>query len=327
MYEHIAEAVYGVPLAILPEKLAVIQAFLSRRLAGERLPEDEVQAAMQAALPRGPRPQSGAVAVIPIYGVISQRAGMLTQASGGTSIDALTRDFRAALAEPGVRAIVFDIASPGGSTYGVQELAAEIYAARGRKPIAAVANAVAASAAYWLGSAAGDFAVTPSGEVGSIGVYAIHQDDSRAMQAAGIDQTVISAGRYKAEGIGPLSDETRQYIQEKVDAAHQQFLADVARGRGVTSAEVRQRYGEGRMLDAKAAKAAGMVDRIATLDEVVARLGGSTAGSMRAEVDGIGLVAALAEAEPGALDGAPVPSATEPADVARLREHYRLALA
>jgi signal peptide peptidase SppA len=296
MYDHIIEAAYGQPWAIAPSKLAIIEAFLARRLGGERLNADEVQAAMQAALPRGPRPQSGGVAVIPIYGTITQRAGLMSAMSGGTSIDVLTQQFRGALADPNVRAIVFDIASPGGTVYGVQELAAEIYAARGRKPIAAVATSMAASAAYWLGAAAGDFAVTPSGEVGSIGVYAMHQDVSKAAEMVGVKTTFISAGRYKVDGnpYEALSDTARASMQAKVDAAYAQFTADVARFRGVSVADVRNGFGEGDTVLAKDAKAMGMVDRVATLDEVAARLlGGSGQAAMRA--DGFG--AEMAEAE------------------------------
>ena len=66
--------------------------------------------------------------------------------------------------------IIFDLDSPGGVVYGVPELAAKIRAFRNTKPIYAVANSEAGSAAYWIGSAASKFYVTPSGQVGSIGV-------------------------------------------------------------------------------------------------------------------------------------------------------------
>jgi signal peptide peptidase SppA len=325
MYDHITDLVYGQPWAILPAKLSVIQAFLGRRLAGERLDPDEVQAAMQSALPRGPRPQGGAVAVIPIYGTITQRASMMQAMSGGTSVEQVAQQFRAALADPGVRSIVFDIASPGGGVSGVQELAAEIYQARGRKPIAAVANSLAASAAYWLGAAAGDFAVTPSGEVGSIGVYAMHQDISKAAEMEGVKTTFISAGKYKVDGnpFEPLSDTARASMQAKVDAVYSQFVGDVARFRGVSATEVRGGFGEGDMVLAKDAVRVGMVDRIATLDEMIARLGGATSGGMRADALVEQLVAS-ADGAPGALDG-DYPEPVVVIDRERERRRFELA--
>ena len=80
--------------------------------------------------------------------------------------------FDRAAADSSIGAIVLNIDSPGGSVYGVEELADKIYKARGTKPVYAVANSLAASAAYWIGSAASQLYVTPSGEVGSIGVLA-----------------------------------------------------------------------------------------------------------------------------------------------------------
>jgi ClpP class serine protease len=76
---------------------------------------------------------------------------------------------------------VLDIDSPSGSLRGVGELAEQVYHARARKPVAAVANSVAAGAAYWLARAAGECYVTPSGEVGAIGVLPLHEDWSKAL--------------------------------------------------------------------------------------------------------------------------------------------------
>ena len=156
-------AIHNTPWAILPEKLEAICEVV-RRHAASALPPTQ----FAAAHPR--RRASGSVAVLPLYGTISQRMGMMESMSGGTSAEAFGKYFRAAVADPDVGSIVIDIDSPGGSVYGIEELASEILDARGEKQIVAVANSLAASAAYWIGSAAHEFVVTPSGEVGSIGV-------------------------------------------------------------------------------------------------------------------------------------------------------------
>jgi len=95
-----------------------------------------------------------------------------------------------------------------------------------------------------------------------------------ALEKAGIRATVIKAGKYKTEGdpVVPLTGEARQAMQERADIAYSRFLGDVAAGRGTTPAEVRSGFGQGRLLGAKAALAAGLFDRIAAFDETLNRL-------------------------------------------------------
>jgi ClpP class serine protease len=119
-----------------------------------------------------------------------------------------------------------------------------------------------------------EIVATPSAEVGSIGIFAMHQDISRAADQAGVTTTLVSAGKYKVEGneFEPLSDEARDQIQSQVDAFYRMFVSDVAKGRNVSTSVVGESYGQGRTMLAKEAHAAGMVDRIATLEETVKRL-------------------------------------------------------
>lgn len=296
-YQRILRAAYNTPWAILPEKLAGILNFLELRAAGMRLTDEEIQAITAARpAPRG----VGSIAVLPVFGTIAYRANMFSEASGGTSIQKLTAQFRQALADPSVKAIVFDVDSPGGSVEGVDELASEIYSARGTKKIVAVANTIAASAAYWLASAAEEFSVTPSGEVGSIGVFAAHEDDSELLTSMGVKMTLVSAGKFKTEGnpFEPLSDEARAALQSRVDEYYGMFVKAVARNRGVTETSVRKGFGEGRMVGAKQAKAEGMVDRVATLDETLERFGVRVpAPAMSAEITMPEVVAAAPEVQ------------------------------
>jgi signal peptide peptidase SppA len=173
-----------------------------------------------------------------------------------------------------VAQILIDIDSPGGSVYGVSELAAEIMKARTQKPVVAVANSLAASAAYWIGCAAGEFYVTPGGEVGSIGVWQAHFDYSKALEGDGVKPTLISAGKFKVEGnpYVPLDLEALSFMQSRVDDYYNAFAKAVAKGRGLTVNDVREGMGEGRVLGADAALAAKMVDGVATFDEVLAKI-------------------------------------------------------
>ena len=168
-------------------------------------------------------------------------------------------------------------------------MAAQMFALRGQKKQIAQVNDMACSAAYWLASQCDEIVSIPSGTTGSIGVFCAHEDLSAALDKEGIKVTLISAGKHKTSGnpFEPLSDEERAVLQTRVDDAYGQFVKDVARGRGVTPADVRHGYGEGRALGAKDAKAAGLIDRIATMDETLARLTGRKTATegMRAEAD------------------------------------------
>lgn len=277
-YAHVRKAVFGQPWAILPEKLEAICEILRMKADGVELDEEGIRAHIGA----GPKPRPntpGTVAVIPIYGVISQRMSMMTDISGGTSIDKLTSQFRQALADPSCKAIVFDVDSPGGAVGGVPELADEILAARDKKKIVAQVDGMAASAAYWLACSASEVIVTPSGAVGSIGVFMEHEDISEYAKNAGVKVSLISAGKYKVDGNSyePLSDSARADLQEKVDAFYAMFTKSVAKGRGDTPANVRNGYGEGRLVLASDAVKSGMADKVATMDDTLARFGVSTA--------------------------------------------------
>ena len=176
------------------------------------------------------------------------------------------------------------------------ELAAEIRAARSTKPIVGIANSMAASAAYWLGSACSELYCTPSGQVGSIGVIASHDDMSAALEQAGIRTTLITAGPNKAEGnqLGPLTRAARSTMQAMVDSYGADFERAVALGRGVGIDAVRRSFGQGRMLRASEAKRVGMVDGVAQLDDVLAgRAKPATTSGARAY---LGLPPALAAA-------------------------------
>ena len=217
------------------------------------------------------RAGGSAIAVLPLYGTIVQRANLATDICGGTSTQQFTAAFRDAMADDTVGAILIDIDSPGGSVYGTGELADEIRAARGVKPVVAYANSLAASAAYWVGSQASEFYVTGGGEVGSIGVWQAHEDWSKALEDEGVKTTLISAGKFKVEGnpYQPLDGDAQAFMQGRVDDYYAAFTGAVAKGRAVPVDQVRRGMGQGRVLGADAALAEKMVDGIKTFDDVV----------------------------------------------------------
>jgi signal peptide peptidase SppA len=278
------------PWALMPERLQAMTAVLTRWSSDEPPSEETMfqvnadrvlrDTRKQFASDRGASNAGAGIAVLPLYGVVTQRGNMVDDISGpgSTSTQKFTSALRQVLADDTVGQILIDIDSPGGSVYGVAELATEIVKARAQKPVVAVANSLAASAAYWIGCSASEFYVTPGGEVGSIGVWQAHFDYSKALEEEGVKPTLISAGKFKVEGnpYVPLHLEAQAFMQSRVDDYYNAFINAVAKGRGVSAADVQGGMGEGRVLGADAALAAKMVDGIATFDDVLAKMQKST---------------------------------------------------
>jgi signal peptide peptidase SppA len=274
---------YCTPWALMPETLAVMQALLNRWASGEKLGDDQIRAAIgdapEASATRRERERASGgdlIAVIPVFGVIGHRAHLVEGLSSGvnTSTEILGQQIRAALADPAIAAIVLDVDSPGGSVFGVGELADLIYSARSQKEIVASINSLAASAGYWIASAASRVYITPGGMAGSIGVWSAHEDWSKALELKGVKTTLISAGKYKVENnpYEPLTEEGRDAEQQTVNKYYGLFTKSVARHRNAGVADVRNGYGEGRVLLADDAIKANLADEIATFDEVIGGL-------------------------------------------------------
>lgn len=272
----------GHPWAIIPEVLAGLASMKPRAFDLAEF-EIEFEASMEAdeleaqRRKRSELHSKGDVAVIPLKGVLRPQVSLLALLFGmGSGLNRFRDNLTQAAADDDIGAIIMDVDSPGGLTDQIPETAALIRGAREKKPVIAVANTLAASAAYWLASQADEVVVTPSGEVGSIGVYMEHADISASLEAQGIKPTLISAGKYKIEGnpYEALDDDALEFMQQGVDDMYDLFVSDVARGRDASVTEVRNGYGEGRVLTAKRAVSAKLADRIDTLDATISRVAG-----------------------------------------------------
>lgn len=280
-YASVLRAFYGATWAMRRDALGALAEIVAYRTGGGVYSADEM-ASRLAARRETPRPTvAGGVAVIPLYGMIMPRANLISDQSGLVTAESFGRSVSAAADDDSITRIVLDIDSPGGYAAGIPEAAAAVSRAAARKPVTAVANLEAASAAYWIATQASELVVSPSGEVGSVGVYQIHTDVSQALSEAGVKHTLIYQGQHKVEGnpYEPLGDEARAYIQSRVDHDYATFIHAVAAGRRTSIRQVIDTYGEGRMIDAADAVRRGMADRVATLDEVLAAYGLATNNS------------------------------------------------
>lgn len=276
------------PWAIQPEKLEEIQAIYATHLRGEKIDIAAVEQRLGRQLANEPKGYDivDGVAVLPIEGVSAKRANLMAQISGGVSTELVARDLRAAVNDGSVHSIILAIDSPGGQVDGTQTLNQLIRQVGEVKPVVSLAGGVMASAAYWYGSAASQrYIVDGTTAVGSIGVIAKHMDVSVAEAQRGIKTTLIYAGRYKAVGseFAPLSEGDRASMQERVDYLYSLFVADVAANLGLSPEKVHADMADGRVFVGQQAIAAGLVDGVATLEQLVEQLNRdrSSAGAAR----------------------------------------------
>jgi capsid assembly protease len=267
---HVASRVFGTPLMIARAKLDVILSVLAPRLTGSAAEPTDAEPE--------PAPLSSVtverVAVISVIGTLVSRSGYLDAASGLQSYGEIGGAIAAAMEDPAIRGVILDVDSPGGEVGGLFDLVEQLQAARAAKskPLWAAANESALSAAYAIASATERLYVTRTGEVGSIGVVAVHIDESAADSKAGLAWTFVFAGERKIDGNAhePLSARARATIQADVDRLYGELCALVAANRGLTTAGVRA--SDAAIYRGELAVRAGLADRVGTLDLAIAEM-------------------------------------------------------
>jgi signal peptide peptidase SppA len=227
------------------------------------------ESALRSALSQTVATQPSKIALVGVYGGLTPRGSWY-----GTSLSGLATNVARAADDADIAGIIADVDSPGGTVSGTAEAAAAVAYAATKKPVVAVVNTLAASAAYWIASQASELVISPSGDVGSIGAMIMHQDVSGWLEQIGLKMTLIrseqSPMKNEAHPFAPLSDDARSFLQGRANAAGADFIKAVAAGRKVSQTKVREGFGQGRVFGAKEAIARGMADRIATLDQVIA---------------------------------------------------------
>jgi signal peptide peptidase SppA len=266
---HVASRAFGTPLMIARAKLETILGVLGPRLAGTALTQEPV-----ADQPPRTSITVERIAVVSVIGTLVSRSGYLESASGLSSYAEIGEAIAAAMADPTVHGVVLDVDSAGGEVGGLFDLVEQIGAIKSAtgKPLWAVANECALSAAYAIASAADRVYVTCTGEIGSVGVVAVHVDESGADAKAGLSWTFVFAGERKVDGNAhaPLSDRARAAIQADVDRLYGELCALVAANRGLTPEAVRGTHAA--VYRGELAVRAGLADRVGALDLAIAEM-------------------------------------------------------
>lgn len=259
---------YGEAWAIIPEKMDAIIAAINRIIMFDDSSRSPDVASSNP--PSLTAPSKNGIGILNVSGVLSYRAGMFADSSGGQSIERTQSEFRKLQARDDVDVIVMNYDSPGGAVSGIQEFGDEIAAST--KKVVAIANPTAASAAFWLYSAASEKYIIPSGQIGSVGVIAVHSDATEALAKEGIKQQIVYAGKYKAEGYQELNQEGLDHLQALVDSYYTDFINSLSKFSNQTAKYVESHFGQGRMVRAETAKENKMTNKIMTFDKLIANL-------------------------------------------------------
>lgn len=269
---YLASRLYGTPLLVARPKLEVILGVVGRKMSGDTLatlPPANVDAGMTGGLQN-----LEGIAIIPILGTLVRRSSYIGAASGLTSYHEIEAMAEQAFADPQVRAVLLEIDSSGGEAGGVFDLAQRLrtLAQTSGKPLWAIADEAALSAAYAIACAADRLWLTRTAEVGSIGVVAVHVDESVADAKAGLNYTFLHAGAHKVDGHthAPLPAPVAADIQADIEHLHEQFISLVAGFRRLTPEVVRTT--EARVYRGEAAIQAGLADQIGTRAEAITAL-------------------------------------------------------
>jgi capsid assembly protease len=264
---HLAARVIGTPLMIEPAKLDVILQVLALQESQRHAPP-LLELPVQSAVEIGAGNDNG-IAVIAIHGSLVKRSAGMDAMSGLTSYESIAAQLQAALDDSKIQGIVLEIDSPGGEACGVFDLADAIRAAGEYKPIYAVASDRAYSAAYALASSASRVYLSRTAGMGSIGVIAMHVDQSVLDAQQGLRYTPIFAGERKNDLTphAPISDAARATLQGEVDRLYALFVDTVASNRRLNSQAVRDT--QAGVFFAEAAIAAGLADALGTTVDAV----------------------------------------------------------
>jgi ClpP class serine protease len=255
------------PWAITPDMLNTIAAIARREHEGPEAVEARQGRPLQNSRTVT---QRGNVALVPVTGPVFRYANLFTALSGATSLDVLAKDFTTAVDDPRTESIILVMDTPGGQASGIAEFAQMIRASP--KRVVAYVSGNAASAGYWMASAAHEIVMSRTGGVGSIGAVL----NIRANKDDGSLEIVSSQSPNKRPDF--TTEQGRAVVQSHVDRLAGIFIEDVANYRGVTVDDVLADFGQGDMRIGSDAVALGMADRESTLENLIAELNGGNFG-------------------------------------------------
>jgi signal peptide peptidase SppA len=275
---HLATRIFGKPLAMEPRGMDVILSVLAPRL---NLAEPPVATAEQMSRRRENKPYAvtdDGIAVIDIVGPLVNRASGDTLSGGPTTYSEIAEEVLDAGTDPQIKGIVLEVDSPGGEVGGLFDLCDLLSEVSKSKPVYGSASEDAFSAAYAIISCCDRIFLTQTGGLGSIGVIALHCDQSGLDSSVGLKYTAIYAGSHKNDFSPhePLSQDAKDWLQGQINDTYSKFSAMVSSNRDMTDQAVRGT--QARVFFGQKAITAGLGDQIGTLQDAIAAMSDRIAG-------------------------------------------------
>jgi protease-4 len=212
------------------------------------------------------------VAVLPVEGLLLSGESEISLTMDVTGSRTVSRLLRRAAQDAQIRALVVYVDSPGGSAAAAQEIFEAIQRFKNRtgRPVVAAMGDVAASGGYYVAAAADKIYALPSTLTGSIGAIWQSVNMEKLLAQLGIRAETLKAGRFKDTGslFRPMTPQERELLQQLLNDVHEQFIADVAKGRRLPVAKVRA-VADGRILTGRMALKVGLVDELGALDDAI----------------------------------------------------------
>lgn len=226
-------------------------------------------------------PSGVRVAVVPVHGLLVRHASMVngvSQPQGMSYAQVVDRVHEAMVAVGDNGVVVVDVDSPGGTLAGAEAMSAALESMQKERPgvsVVGYAADCACSGGYLvLCSCLGGVMVGQTASIGSIGVYTVVYDTSKAMEMAGVNVRLVTSGEVKGGGAEGtvVTDAHVADVQRSIDSAAAWFAGRVSSLRGV-SVVAGEGVGDGRVLDGAGAVEAGLADVVVSgVDELVGRL-------------------------------------------------------
>jgi len=192
-------------------------------------------------------------------------------AKGSAFSSDIVKCMRAATDDPGVKAIVLRVNSPGGTPVAAEEIISQINRTKAVKPVVVSMGDMATSAAYYISSQANRIVANPDTFTGSIGVIWTFKNKSKAYDELGVTVYVAKSGNYKDMGSDwrGLTESEKSYVNAIINESYDRFVYNVAMGRNLPVDKVRE-IADGRVYTGTTAKSMGLVDDIGGLYDAVA---------------------------------------------------------
>ena len=217
----------------------------------------------------------GNTAHIKINGVLSPKGPDLWDrffGYDGVAYGTIQAAMDKARTDPLVQSVILDVNSPGGTLAGTDETWQAHKALAAEKPTEVHAGTRLTSAAYYISAPANKIlAVSPSSEIGSIGVLVATYDWSKWEESVGIREVVITSSNAPDKHPDVSTEHGKNTIKAELDAMERVFYSRICESRGVTPEHIAKHFGRGGILVAQDPSAehedairAGMIDGLTT---------------------------------------------------------------